>query len=178
MRKFSAVFWIEKHSKSKFRKQGGARWRKEEDDVCCIFSFLSAIVSLCSKRNPCTQWHNPLGITRNEENAVKLCRTGKLCAATPCWVSASLVWNCFASYSQGKKAPKGEGLVQRNRQLTPPLLELNPFAWLKSIVFCKKSLGVRATDHMFVSIIQYAACCQHHLNFSPELADSSDLSFH
>lgn len=113
--------------------EAGGSWRLPH------FPFLSVIISLCSKKNR-VHWQNPpKGSSGMKGMRWNCAEQEKLFAATACWVFASLVWKCFASYSQEKKAQRGEGLVQLNGKLTLPLLESNPLTWLKSIVFQKKS---------------------------------------
>ena len=80
MRKFSAIFWIKKHRRSKFRKQGGAALR-QEGRWCWRQFFL--FKRDCWERNPHSDRTPPppQGSVGNEGNAVKLCRTGRpLCS--------------------------------------------------------------------------------------------------
>lgn len=121
----------QKHNESKFRKLGGAAWSQEEDDVCHIFKV---IFPSAPKRIGCAD-RTPKGTSGMKGMQLNCAEQEKLCAPTACWVFTLLVWKYFASYSQGKKAQRGEGLVQCNGQTTLPLLESNPLTWVKSILY-------------------------------------------
>lgn len=61
----------------------------------------------------------------------------KLCVTTACWVICIISVNMLRFLFPGKESAEGEKPVQRNRGQTLALLELNPFTWLKSILFSK-----------------------------------------
>lgn len=109
----------QKHCASIFRILGGAGWRQEEDYFCRIYPFGARLfqsnTSLKKKKNWYTD-RTPRGVSGMKGMQWNCAEQEKLCAATACWVFASLVWKCFTSYSQGKKAWRGEGMVQHNGQ--------------------------------------------------------------
>lgn len=97
-----------KHSESKFRKQGGG-WREEGGGKMkfAAFSLFKCDCFTMLQKELGALTEPPQGSVRNEGNAVKLCRTGKLRVTSACWVIWILSVNMFCFIFPGQERRGG-----------------------------------------------------------------------